>query len=48
MVALNGTATLWSKRLTAIARQRAQASAVDGVAPNCCFLLCDLCCWVVC
>jgi hypothetical protein len=47
MVALNKTASLWSKRLPVLARERGKLSSGESdVTPNCCFLLCNVCCWV--
>jgi hypothetical protein len=48
MVAVNTTATLWSKRLVMAARQRTQSPGVDGVTPNCCWIVCNICCYVTC
>jgi hypothetical protein len=47
MVALNTTASLWSKRLPVLAREgKKLGSAEKDVTPNCCFILCNVCCWV--
>ena len=50
MVSLNKTATLWSKRLTAHGRdgQSTRCDTADGPGPNCCFFLCNICCYVIC
>ena len=44
MTPLNRTATLWSRRLCA-------ASAEDAIpepGPECCWQICNICCWVAC
>ncbi len=47
MVALNKTASLWSKRLPVLAREGGKPGGLrNAVTPNCCFLLCNVCCWV--
>ena len=45
MVALNKTSTLWSKRLPVLARESRRAS-IDDPGPMCCFLICNICCWI--
>lgn len=48
MVALNKTASLWSKRLPVLAREgRKPSGLANAVTPNCCFVFCNVCCWVV-
>jgi hypothetical protein len=47
MVALNKTASLWNKRLPVLAREgKRLGSSESGVTPNCCFVFCNICCWV--
>jgi hypothetical protein len=50
MTALNDTAVLWSTRLKQAADgQRASGEGDAGeVGPDCCWLICNLCCWVRC
>lgn len=52
MVSLNKTATLWNTRLVARGRraQRTGMAAPDGPlpGPDCCFFICNICCYVAC
>jgi hypothetical protein len=47
MVALNKTSSLWTKRMPVLARDSRKLSASpDEPGPLCCFLICNICCWV--
>ncbi len=48
MVALNKTASLWSRRLPVLARESRKAAGTGSeVTPSCCFVFCNVCCWVI-
>ena len=46
MVAVNETSELWTTRLETLLSL--EGSDVDGPAPDCCWFICNLCCWVMC
>jgi len=50
MTALNKTSGLWSARLSRAVRQleAGGGSDVQGYGPDCCWVICNICCWVRC
>jgi hypothetical protein len=52
MTAINDTSMLWTTRLLSVLQARDAASDTDAdrerPGPDCCWLLCDICCWVRC
>jgi hypothetical protein len=52
MTALNQTSELWTSQLLHLAAvgtlPGAGEAGSDQPGPTCCYLLCHICCWVVC
>jgi hypothetical protein len=47
MTALNDTLTLWTTHLLSLSLA-ADSDGPEDVGPDCCWFICDLCCWVKC
>ncbi|MFB3883490.1 MAG: hypothetical protein ACE149_19665 [Armatimonadota bacterium] len=46
LIALNPAPQLWSKWLLPTAEER--QPTVEAGGPDCCYLMCEICCWVAC
>jgi hypothetical protein len=48
MRSLNQTSALWSHRLRRAAGEAAALGDSPDPGPDCCWFICNICCWVVC
>jgi len=46
MSALNETSELWTFQMSKA--EGAASESSGSIVPDCCFVICDICCWVVC
>ncbi|NIR01203.1 MAG: hypothetical protein GTN78_13555 [Gemmatimonadales bacterium] len=50
MTAVNETEVLWTRRLPCVAEfeRTSESGESEGITPDCCWFICNVCCWIMC